>query len=70
MRSLYSFLFVLSLFCVQAQKISITQLEVEKLTRPLGLDNQNPDFSWIIKSDEHNLSQTHARLSQIVPLCL
>ena len=59
MRSLYSFLFVLSLFCVQAQKISITQLEVEKLTRPLGLDTQNPDFSWIIKSDEHNLSQTH-----------
>ena len=62
MRSLYSFLFVLSLFCVQAQKISITQLEVEKLTRPLGLDTQNPDFSWIIKSDEHNLSQTHYQI--------
>ena len=62
MRSLYSFLFVLSLFCVQAQKINITQLEVEKLTRPLGLDTQNPDFSWIIKSDEHNLSQTHYQI--------
>ena len=62
MRILYSLLFVLSLFCVQAQKISITQLEVDKLTRPLGLDTKNPDFSWIIKSDEHNLSQTHYQI--------
>ncbi len=44
---------------INAQKVSVTQLEVDKLTTPSGLDNQNPDFSWILKSDEYNLNQTH-----------
>ena len=44
---------------INAQKVTVTQLEVDKLTTPSGLDNQNPDFSWILKSDEYNLNQTH-----------
>jgi alpha-L-rhamnosidase len=59
MRFIYSILFFLTLYSVQAQPTSITQLEVDKLINPVGLDSENPDFSWIIKSDDFNLNQTH-----------
>lgn len=62
MRTLYSILIFLSLLSVQAQKTTITQLEVDKLINPLGLDSQNPDFSWRIKSDDYDLNQTHYQL--------
>ena len=32
---------------------------MDKLSNPIGLDSENPDFSWIIKSDDFNLNQTH-----------
>ena len=59
MRTLYTILIFLLLLSVQAQKTTITQLKVDKLINPLGLDSRNPDFSWRIKSDEYNLNQTH-----------
>jgi hypothetical protein len=37
MRTLYSILILLSFLSVQAQKTTITQLEVDKLINPLGL---------------------------------
>ena len=42
------------LFSVNAQKTTITNLEVDKLISPLGLDNKNPDFSWIINSEDYD----------------
>ncbi|MEK9603234.1 MAG: family 78 glycoside hydrolase catalytic domain [Flavobacteriaceae bacterium] len=47
---------------IHAQKTSITHLEVDKLVNPLGLDSQNPDFSWVIQSDQYNLNQTHYQI--------
>jgi len=61
MRALFSFLFIISLISVKSQTI-ITQLEVDKLINPMGLDTRNPDFSWRIKSDEYDLNQTHYQL--------
>ena len=58
MRALFSILFTISLISVKSQTI-ITQLEVDKLINPMGLDSRNPDFSWRIKSDDFNLNQTH-----------
>ena len=40
------------LLSLNAQKTTITNLEVDKLISPIGLDNKNPDFSWIINSEE------------------
>lgn len=62
MRTLYSILIFLSLLSAQAQKVIITQLEVDKLVNPLGLDSQNPDFSWVIQSDQYNLNQSHYQI--------
>ena len=50
------------LFSVNAQKTIITNLEVDKLISPLGLDNKNPDFSWIIKSEGYDVVQTHYQI--------
>ena len=59
MRFIHSILIFLSLLSVQAQKTSVNQLEVDKLINPVGLDSKSPDFSWIIKSDDYNMNQTH-----------
>ena len=59
MRFTYSILIFLTLCSIHAQPTSISQLEVDKLSNPIGLDSENPDFSWIIKSDDFNLNQTH-----------
>ena len=50
------------LLSVNAQKTTITNLEVDKLISPIGLDNKNPDFSWIINSEDFNVSQTHYQI--------
>ena len=49
-------------FSVYAQKTTITNLEVDKLISPLGLDSTNPDFSWIIKSEDYDVAQTHYQI--------
>lgn len=61
-RIMYSILIFLSFLSVQAQKTSITQLEVDEFETPLGLDNPNPNFSWVINSKEFNLNQTHYQI--------
>ena len=53
---------LLGSFSIEAQKTSITNLEVDKLISPMGLDNKNPDFSWIINSSDYNVSQTHYQI--------
>ena len=53
---------LLFLFSVNAQKTTITNLEVDKLISPLGLDNKNPDFSWIINAEGYDVSQTHYQI--------
>ena len=50
------------LFSLNAQKTTITNLEVDKLISPLGLDNKNPDFSWIINSEDYDVVQTHYQI--------
>ena len=40
MRTLYTILIFLLLLSVQAQKTTITQLKVDKLINPLGLDSR------------------------------
>ena len=52
-------LILFSSFSINAQKILITNLEVDKLNSPHGLDNKNPKFSWIIDTDHYNVLQTH-----------
>ena len=52
-------LILFSSFSITAQKILITDLEVDKLNSPHGLDNKNPKFSWIIDTDHYNVLQTH-----------
>jgi alpha-L-rhamnosidase len=49
-------------FSIEAQKTTITNLEVDKLISPLGLDNKSPDFSWIINSEDFNIAQTHYQI--------
>ena len=64
MRSfLYTMLTLLVfLLSVNAQKTTITNLEVDKLNSPIGLDNKNPDFSWIINSEDYDVVQTHYQI--------
>ena len=62
MRTLYIYFNFFVSLSVKAQKTIITQLEVDKLINPLGLDSRNPDFSWRIKSDEYDLNQTHYQI--------
>ena len=62
LRICLSFFFFITLTSIQAQPTTITQLEVDKLINPVGLDTKNPDFSWIIKSEDFNVNQTHYQL--------
>ena len=62
LRNCLAFLFFITLSSIEAQPTTITQLEVDKLINPVGLDTKNPDFSWIIKSEDFNVNQTHYQL--------
>jgi alpha-L-rhamnosidase len=39
-------------------EVTVTDLRVENMTSPLGLDTNQPRFSWKIVSDEQNVVQT------------
>ncbi|MDR2469169.1 MAG: glycoside hydrolase family 78 protein [Tannerella sp.] len=56
-------LFVLSvaLFC-SCTKFSIENLRCDYLVCPTGLDNSRPRFSWMIVSEERNVSQSAYRI--------
>ena len=34
--------------------VSVSNLRVENLTNPLGIDTDKPRFSWIIQSDQRD----------------
>ena len=55
-------LLFINLFSIQAQKTNIVQMEVDEFEAPIGLDNPNPNFSWVIKSNKYNLNQTHYQI--------
>ena len=38
--------------------VSVSNLKVENLTNPLGIDTDQPRFSWTILSDKQNVAQT------------
>lgn len=59
---LFLLLVIISQQTLQAQKTKIVQLEVDEFEKPLGLDNPNPNFSWVIKSNEYNLQQSHYQI--------
>ena len=40
------------------QKTGISLLRTERQSEPLGIDNPNPEFSWVVESDERGLTQT------------
>ena len=39
-------------------KVEVTNLRVENLDKPLGIDTSEPRFSWQITSDKRNVRQT------------
>lgn len=44
------------------QEISVYGLTVEHKTKPLGVDETHPRFSWKLKSNRQNVLQTHYRI--------
>ncbi|WP_144549232.1 glycoside hydrolase family 78 protein [Bacillus sp. X1(2014)] len=59
-------LFFLSIFNLEftntiaaaKEKVTITNLEVESTTNPIGIDKENPRFSWIMESDIRGQKQS------------
>ena len=43
---------------VSQAALTVTELKVEGLRSPLGIDTQTPRFSWQLKSDQRNVVQT------------
>ncbi|MEI8115300.1 MAG: family 78 glycoside hydrolase catalytic domain, partial [Bacteroidia bacterium] len=50
--------FCLCFFSVSVFSIQIAHLKTDYQTTPLGFDNPNPEFSWILQSDERGTLQT------------
>lgn len=57
MKRVLSLLFLLTVLQAQAQ-VSVTRLRCEMLNNPLGLDVQQPRFSWNLVSKSRNVAQT------------
>ena len=51
------FVFLLSISCQSLKNYKINDLTVEYLTNPLGVDMEQPRFSWKIFSDERDVKQ-------------
>ncbi|MCR4614163.1 MAG: hypothetical protein K5778_09180, partial [Bacteroidaceae bacterium] len=43
---------------VSQAALTVTELKVEGLRSPLGIDTQTPRFSWQLESDQRNVVQT------------
>jgi alpha-L-rhamnosidase len=52
--------FLLSLFAciVAAAQVQVTNLKVENLTNPLGIDKPQPQLSWQLVSSQRNVMQS------------
>ena len=55
---LYTLLFILVSLTAQGSAIRVNQLRCEYLIDPVGIDMQQPRFSWQIESDRRNLLQS------------
>ena len=49
-------------YILLSQMIYVDKMEVNELNSPIGLDDQNPSFSWKINCDCYNLKQTHYQI--------
>ncbi len=49
-------------YILLSQMILIDRMEVNELNSPIGLDDQNPNFSWKINCDCYDLKQTHYQI--------
>ncbi len=47
---------------VLAQSTRITDLRLNQLSNPLGIDAQSPHFSWKIKSADYDVMQSHYQI--------
>lgn len=62
MRYLLGMLVLVFTACTQSNPIQLTELKVEHLDRPLGLDTPNPRFSWKLQSPHSGVSQKEYRI--------
>ncbi|TVQ05668.1 MAG: alpha-L-rhamnosidase, partial [Balneolaceae bacterium] len=61
--ALIGFFFLITAFGIsEAQTLSVDNLQTEYRINPVGIDVEQPRFSWIIQSDERNTMQTAYRL--------
>src|SRR4030095_5048671 len=58
MRKNYFIFFVLFIATVTNAQVKVQNLLCENLTNPIGLDVQQPRFSWQLVSDQRNVFQT------------
>lgn len=47
---------------IEDSTLRVSELRCQSLRNPIGIDKQNPTFSWKIKSDEKNIAQTAYRI--------
>lgn len=47
---------------VAAGRVRVTELRVDQVDRPFGLDNDQPRLSWRLESDDRNVRQTAYRV--------
>ena len=58
MKKLITILTILASGLPAFSQLTVGNLRIENLVNPIGLDNQQPRFSWIISSDLRNTMQT------------
>ncbi|NDW12217.1 alpha-rhamnosidase [Bacteroides sp. 214] len=52
-------LLIITCLCIFAKaSVSVSSLQVEQLTNPIGIDTEQPRLSWKITSDKQNVMQT------------
>jgi alpha-L-rhamnosidase len=49
--------FLLFIGLSATSEVLVASLRLEQLTNPIGIDEQKPEFSWIINSDKRNVTQ-------------
>lgn len=58
---LFIILFTFSFYC-NAGDLAVSNLKCNGLVNPLGIETQNPKYSWEIESDPNNISQSAYRI--------
>lgn len=61
--TLFGFLFLIATMGIsEAQTLNVENLQTEYRINPVGIDVEQPRFSWIIRTDERNILQNAYRL--------